>query len=380
MKWAIITGEYPPQPGGVSDYSRILVAALAAAGDEVHVWAPAFAGEPPQDKGVIVHPLKGGFGLAGLRRLGRELDALPGPYRILVQYVPHAYGWKAMNLPFCLFLWTRRRTPVWVMFHEIAVAVTRSQPLHHNVLGLVTRRMAAIVLRSAERVFTGTPAWEPTIRQLAPANKPAVWTPVPSNVDTEVDPALVAAVRKKLAGTDAVLIGHFGTYGPYHRSVLREIIPALLKRSPLRTFVLLGRNGHAFAKEMENGDGSVKDRIIAPDNLPARELSTHLAACDVVVQPYPDGITTRSGSAMAVLALGVPMITNVGGLSEPLWRESEAVMLTAGPSSAAFIQAAEDLLGTPERRDELHQRSAALYAGRFAIEQTVKALHASIVE
>ncbi len=380
MKWAIITGEYPPKPGGVSDYSRILARALAAAGDDVHVWAPAFAGEPQQDTGFIVHLLQGGFGLSGLAQLGRELDALPGPYRILVQYVPHTYGWKAMNLPFCLFLWTRRRTPVWVMFHETAVALTWSQPLHHNVLGFVTQLMAAVVLRSAERVFTGTLAWERMIRRLAPANKPVAWTPVPSNMDTEVDPALVAAVRKKLAGPDAVLIGHFGTYGPYHRSALREIVPALLKRSPLRICVLLGRNGKAFAEEMENGDPSVKNRIIAPDSLPARELSAHLAACDVAVQPYPDGIATRNGSGMAVLALGVPMVTNVGRLSEPLWRESEAVMLAPDSSPAAFIQATEDLLSTAGRRDELRRRSAALYASRFAIEQTVKALHASLVE
>ncbi len=206
MKWVIITGEYPPELGGVSDYSRILAVALAAAGDEVHVWAPASVGEPPQDKGVTVHQLEFGFGLSGLMRLGRELDALSGPYCILVQYVPHAYGWKAMNLPFCLFLWTRRRTPVWVMFHEIAVAVTLSQPFHHNVLGLITRFMAAIVVRSAEKIFTATPAWERTIRPLVPATTPVVWIPVPSNVETDVDPAVVAALRKTLAGPDAVLI------------------------------------------------------------------------------------------------------------------------------------------------------------------------------
>ncbi len=120
----------------------------------------------------------------------------------------------------------------------------------------------------------------------------------------------------------------------------------------------------------------MKDRIITPDNLPARELSAYLAACDVVVQPYNGGVTTRSGSGMAVLALGVPMITNVGRLSEPLWRESEAVMLTSDPSPAAFIRAVEVLLGMAGRKEELHQRSRSLYASRFAIEHTVKALHA----
>ena len=40
MQWHILTGEYPPQPGGVSDYTRMVAEGLAAAGDEVVVWAP----------------------------------------------------------------------------------------------------------------------------------------------------------------------------------------------------------------------------------------------------------------------------------------------------------------------------------------------------
>ena len=38
--WNIITGEYPPQPGGVSDYTRLVAHGLADAGDEVCVYAP----------------------------------------------------------------------------------------------------------------------------------------------------------------------------------------------------------------------------------------------------------------------------------------------------------------------------------------------------
>ena len=39
MIWAIITGEYPPDPGGVSDYTYLVATHLADAGDEVHVCA-----------------------------------------------------------------------------------------------------------------------------------------------------------------------------------------------------------------------------------------------------------------------------------------------------------------------------------------------------
>jgi len=36
----LITGEYPPQSGGVSDYSYLVATGLAKASEKVHVWAP----------------------------------------------------------------------------------------------------------------------------------------------------------------------------------------------------------------------------------------------------------------------------------------------------------------------------------------------------
>ena len=55
-----------------------------------------------------------------LRRIGSEFDRFPAPRNILVQWVPHGYGCKSMNLPFCIWLWLRARKGdrIQIMIHE----------------------------------------------------------------------------------------------------------------------------------------------------------------------------------------------------------------------------------------------------------------------
>lgn len=376
-RWSLITGEYPPQAGGVSDYTQILARALIAAGDEVHVWAPSVDGSVVEERdasGAIIHRLRSGFGIAGLSQLSRELDALPRPYRILVQYVPHAFGWKAMNVPFCCWLWLRRRTPVWVMFHEVVFPLRRGQPLRHKVLGVVTCLMASLVIRSAERIFVSTPSWGPFVRAFGRRDKPIEWLPVPSTIVVVPDSLAAQEQRKKLAGPQEILLGHFGTYGPYMRNVLRETFFGLLAANENRRVVLLGRGSASFLREVSETAPDLWRRATALDGVSPETASAGLAACDVAVQPYEDGISTRRTSAMAALALSIPVVTNEGPLSEPLWRESGAVMLAADASSGALVQAVEDLLRCPAKKKELQDRAAALYRDRFAIERTVEAL------
>src|SRR5258708_781423 len=90
--WHIITGEYAPAHGGVAEYSRSVARALAAAGTNVHVWAPPTGGRLTGDPGVRLHELPDGYGPRGLGALARAMRREPTPRLVLVQYVPHAFG------------------------------------------------------------------------------------------------------------------------------------------------------------------------------------------------------------------------------------------------------------------------------------------------
>jgi len=378
--WAIVTGEYPPQTGGVSDYTFLLAKALAAAGDEVHVFTPSSASHPMRssptaplpDWGVWVHPLPGRFGSRALLELNRELNALKTRPTLLVQYVPNAFGMKAMNLPFCLWLRLRRKEPVWVMFHEVWFQAKQGDSLSRHLLGRINRIMASLVARSAQRVLLSIPAWEPLVREVAPAQTQFSWLPVFSNLPVEVDPSRVGALRAELGSCrEAIIIGHFATYQEPIAACLRETFLTLLDHDARNIVLLLGRGSKEFAHSLRQQRPDLHSRIAAVGELPPHGTSEHLAACDLLLQPYPDGISARRGSAMAGLALGVPTVTNQGHLSEPLWRDSQAVALAAEFSPRAIVAAANALLADPERLTELRIRSRALYFETFHLDRIV---------
>src|SRR5215212_3750516 len=101
----LLTGEYPPEAGGVGDYTQLLAHGLAARGCGVHVWSPGAVSA--NDRGVHLHRLPDAFGHGSRKILEAGLTASPGC--VLLQYVPNALGARGANLRFCLWLLTLRR-------------------------------------------------------------------------------------------------------------------------------------------------------------------------------------------------------------------------------------------------------------------------------
>ena len=359
-RWAILTGEYPPQPGGVSDYTRLVARGLEDAGDAVRVYAPCAGDVPePSDGGVEVHRLPGRFGPRSLVELERALRGFR-PDCILVQYVPQAFGWKAMNLPFALWCAARaaRFAPVRVMFHEVAVPFRR-WPASHALLGSVTPVLARLVAGAAERVYVAIPAWGPLLN----SGRAAEWLPVPCTLEPGTAPVAVKSASR---------VGHFGTYGELIAAMLIPAIGELL-RFTTADILLIGRGSREFLARLIALHPEFAGRISATGERPGPEVSAHLRSCDLLVQPYPDGISSRRTSAMAGLANGVPVVTNLGPLSEPLWTGG-AVAGPPMPDPAALARCAAELLGDPAAPAELGRRGAALYRETFAIEHTIARL------
>ena len=373
--WHLITGEYPPQRGGVSDYTATLARALADAGCSVHVWTPS--GAESSTAGVTVHQLPDVFGALGLRVLDAGLDAVPAPRVVLVQYVPQAFGARGMNVSFCRWVERRGRTPgddLRVMFHEPYYPFV-AWPPHRNLLALANRFMATLLMAAARTAYVSTTAWAGRLRRYAPASLSFVWLPVPSSIPALRDTGAVVAMRRLLAPDASTrVVGHFGTYGTLNTALLVPALRALLARRADVRICLLGTGSDAMAAELVARDPSHRGRIIGTGHQAPAELAACLQACDVALQPYTDGASGRRTTLMAALANGVAVVGNRGPATEAVWAEDDAVVLVPRATPGELADAVAALLDDDTKRTLTASRGRALYDRCFSIEHTVKVL------
>src|SRR5262249_52269079 len=131
--------------------------------------------------GVHVHAELGTFSPGDLRRVGRLLNDFPTPRRVLVQWVPHGYGYRSVNIPMALWLAGRgllRGDTIDLFVHE-AYSPLSAQPAQ-LAAALGHRAMLTVVAAAADRIWISIPAWEPVVRPYAFLRPPIQWLPVPA--------------------------------------------------------------------------------------------------------------------------------------------------------------------------------------------------------
>jgi glycosyltransferase involved in cell wall biosynthesis len=378
--WHLLAGEFPPQFGGIAAYTLRVAEALAGAGEAVHVWALGPRGEAEEWPGVTVHRVGDRWSSAAFARAGAGVDAFPAPRRLLVQYAPNAWGPRGLN--FGLARWLagrlRRGDDVRVMFHELWYFPLPGDRPARRALSAAQRLLARWLVASSTMIYVSIPHWGKLLgRYQAARRRPVAWLPVPSTIPVVDDREGSAEVRQKIARPGQPVVGHFGTYGGRTADLLFGALPEVLDACPASVGLLIGPGGEAFAERLVAARPELHGRLAATGTLTDTDASLHLRACDLLVQPYPGGVTGRRTSVMAALAHGVPVVTTSGDMTEPLWDESEAVATAPEGDAGALAGASAALLGDPDARARLVQAGRRLYERRFAVERTIEILTGS---
>ena len=260
-----------------------------------------------------------------------------------------------------------------------------------RAVALVHRLMTTVLARAACRVWISIPAWEVRLRPyFFGRDVPVAWLPVPSTLPAprsdDVEEWNRSAGAQELRrearrsaslarqGRTGLVVGYLGSYGSYARDTLSVVLPHVLRDAPTTTAVLLGKDGGDFSQHLIAANPTLLSRIVTRGTASPACLATDVEACDLMIQPYPDGISSRRTSAMAGLALGVPIVSTSGHLTEAIWAEHAAVRLAPIGDHGALATEALRLLSDDQERHRLGDRGRELYAQRFALGHTIAAL------
>ena len=371
LRWHILTPELPPDCGGVGDYTAQVADALARSGDTVSVYSPPASVRWTAPEGIETVTLRDRFGAKSMHALSVRLDREPSS-RLLVQYVPAVFGRRGSNLAFCRWLHSYGQAggDVRVMFHE-PYSYFRWRP-DHIVAAVAQRAMARILLDAAPLVYLSTDTWRRYLsRYGAGAVQRALTMPIPSAIPRVNCPEGIRAMRTRSIGIATHLVGHFGSYGNHVAPMLRDALHQLLS-DPHVAAVCAGDGSDAFVERILAERPMFRGRLAGTGRASARDISMHLQACDLLLQPYPDGVTTRRTSVMAGLANGRAVVTSEGPLTENIWRESGSVRLATSIDELAAT--ARGLLSDAAARASLEACASATYASRFDLRHTIDAL------
>ncbi len=352
MRVLLVAGEFPPQQGGLGDFTRCLATALADDGCRVSVLAPIGAAPIDPTYPFTVRAEAQGWGLGDLRRLSRiapEFDV------VNLQYQVAAYG---MKVPIHLLPWVLRRVPLVTTFHDLRV------PYLFPKAGPVRRWAVRGLLRgSAEAIVTNEEDLAAARSDLPGARLSLV------RIGSNVAPAPVSVearrrFRDRYGIPDEALVACYFAFLNATKGGLELVQAVARARRQGVDLRLLFIGGDVGASDPTNAAyaarvfGEAEALGLGPwmhrtGYLGQEGVSTAFAASDLCALPFLDGASYRRGSLMAALAHGVPVVTttpavNVDGLSD-----GRSVRLVPPGDVEALAATLADLAGRPDERVRL---------------------------
>lgn len=351
MHIGVITGEYPPMPGGVGAYTACLVGEWAAAGHRVSILARPAAQDARE--GVVMHNVAPGWGLPALALIRhwaqqQQLDVVNLQYQTAIYDMS---GWMHF---------TPRVSPVPVVttFHDLLVPYLfpKAGRLREWIVHTLARASAAAVTTN-----------EGDYARLASLPQRRL-IPIGSNIAvTPLSDDQRAALRASVAAPDELLLLHFGFLYP-NRGVedVFHALHALRQAGERARLVMVGgrAGGPTDAAYVAHLDAlsaalGLHDCITWTGYADDAQVSAWLQTADWVVLPFRDGASYRRGSLIAAIAHGCAILT-----TQPAAPMAGLVdgqhLLCVPPADAASIAAALLRVGRDEAlRARLRQHARA---------------------
>ena len=237
-------------------------------------------------------------------RLAREVA---GANVVVVPYNPFLWGrwgFAPRLLADVAAIRARRVRPqIVLVVHEPYVPIHDTKSL---LMGAWQRFQLASLLLLADRRFASIERWVALLSRLRPTRH------LPSGSNLPDARGERSAMRSELALGNALVVATLSTGHPSHLTTYVEVSLARLADEGIEVvFLQLGAGSAKVAVP-----GGL--RVIRPGPLPAERLGAVLAAADLMLTPFVDGVSTRRGSFIAGLCEAVAVVGTQGDLTDPM--------------------------------------------------------------
>ncbi len=371
----MVAGTYMPERCGVAHYTSRLRGALDERGVSSVVLTTreaARGSEDPRVKGVV-----GGWGVWNLPALVRAVRR-ERPDMIHVQHAAGAYGFKraVFFLP-PLLRAAGCRAPLVTTVHEYgwweweprgvppgAVEALKTWGQRRGVWD----REDGFLLTGSDALLTTNTHAEAAITDRLPWLVPRLRrVPLVANVD--IVPVAPKAARDKARSrygwpSDAEVISYFGFLHPVKgiETLLKAHKKVLYSRPRARLLLIGGVESLALGDEaawywnklhMLVKKLGLDGTVAMTGYVPEEDASRLLSGADIGVLPFNEGVTLKSGTLLAMLAHGLPVVATRPDPPEPDLVDGRLVRLVERRDASGLAFTLSELLADARQRKRL---------------------------
>lgn len=366
--WHILAFHLPPDISSLGYFSLKIANLLRQGKKQVHLWTleERTLKTSRENPGLNVHSYNPQKFKESLKSKSKN--------KIMLFYEPNSHIDLYKNF-LDIYKSHQGQIPLYLVLHKSLEKAYRIKKIYPFLSYLKEKYFFKKLLKEVQTLFVTAPYLEEKIKSSYAKNRPLDihWLPLQSNIHFFKNDRGSDNIRKAFAPESQSLIGNFASYkDSYQKKKLVKFIVFLLQDHPERFFLCLGRNSAHFVDKFKKLYPNLENQIESTGELDYKAVSSHIQACDIMLQVYSKGVTTKHTSLLTCLSHGKAVIATKGPRTEAFWVTQNCMALYDENSDLDFVQKFENVIYDSSTKKALEKKALETYNQCFSPNRTIK--------